>query len=182
MSSASINEILNFWFDELSRKDWFRKDEALDSTIASRFGTIYHQLRSGVPPSWLDTPEGILAAILVLDQFPRNMFRSDARCFATDVEALALAKQAISEGMDVKLNPKQRAFVYMPFQHSEDPEDQVRAVGLFSMLGNPLNLDFALRHKAIVDRFGRFPHRNFLLGRASSQDEEAFLAKPRSSF
>jgi len=182
MSSASINEILNFWFDELSRKDWFRKDEALDSTIASRFGTIYHQLRSGVPPSWLDTPEGILAAILVLDQFPRNMFRSDARCFATDAEALALAKQAISEGMDVKLNPKQRAFVYMPFQHSEDPEDHVRAVRLFSMLGNPLNLDFALRHKAIVDRFGRFPHRNFLLGRASSQDEEAFLAKPGSSF
>jgi len=84
--------------------------------------------------------------------------------------------------MDVKLNPKQRAFVYMPFQHSEDPEDHVRAVRLFSMLGNPLNLDFALRHKAIVDRFGRFPHRNFLLGRASSQDEEAFLAKPSSSF
>ena len=93
MNSASINEILNFWFDELSRKDWFRKDEALDSTIASRFGTIYHQLRSGVPPSWLDTPEGILAAILVLDQFPRNMFRSDARCFATDAEALAPSGQ-----------------------------------------------------------------------------------------
>ena len=177
MSSASINEILNFWFDELSRKDWFRKDEALDSTIASRFGTIYHELRSGLPPSWLDTPEGILAAILVLDQFPRNMFRSDARCFATDAEALALAKRAISEGMDVKLNPKQRAF-----QHSEDPDGQARAVALFSRLGNPLNLDFALGHKAIVDRFGRFPHRNFLLGRASSQDEEAFLAKPGSSF
>ena len=110
-----------------------------------------------MPPSWLDTPEGILAAILVLDQFPRNMFRSDARCFATDAEALALAKQAISEGMDVKLNPKQRAFVYLPFQHSEDPEDQARAVGLFSMLGNPLNLDFALRHKAIVDSFGEVP-------------------------
>jgi len=81
MSSASINEILNFWFDELSRKDWFRKDEALDSTIASRFGTIYHQLRSGVPPSWLDTPEGIVAAILVPDQFPRNMFRSRRALF-----------------------------------------------------------------------------------------------------
>ena len=81
MSSASIDEISNFWFGELSRKDWFRKDEALDSTIASRFGTIYHELCSGIPASWLDTPEGILAAILVLDQFPRNMFRSDARCF-----------------------------------------------------------------------------------------------------
>ena len=93
MGSAGIEEIVNFWFGELSPKDWFRKDEALDSTIASRFGTIYQQLRSRVPPSWLDTPEGILAAILVLDQFPRNMFRSDARCFATDAEALAPSGQ-----------------------------------------------------------------------------------------
>jgi uncharacterized protein (DUF924 family) len=181
MSSASNDEILNFWFGELSRKDWFRKDEALDSTIASRFGTIYHELCSGIPASWLDTPEGILAAILVLDQFPRNMFRSDARCFATDAEALALAKRAIAEGIDVKLTLKQRAFVYMPFQHSEDEDDQTRAVALFTMLGNPLNLDFALRHQAVVDRFGRFPHRNSLLGRVSTEEEQAFLAKPGSS-
>src|SRR6476620_9640536 len=164
MSSASIDEILNFWFGELSRKDWVRKDEALDSTIASRFGTIYHELRSGIPASWLDTPEGILAAILVLDQFPRNMFRADARCFATDAIALALAKRAIAEGVDAKLKPDQRSFLYMPFQHSEDEGDQASAVALFAMLGKPLELDFALRHQAVVDRFGRFPHRNALLG------------------
>ena len=120
MSSASIDEIVHFWFEELSRKDWFRKDEALDSTIASRFGAIYHELRAGVPASWLDTPEGVLAAILVLDQFPRNMFRGDARAFATDDAGLALAKQAIADGLDSKLTRDQRIFLYMPFQHSED--------------------------------------------------------------
>ena len=102
----------------------------------------------------------MLAAILVLDQFPRNMFRRDARCFVTDAPALALAKRAIAEGLDAKLRPEQRMFLYMPFQHAEDKDDQARAVALFTMLGNPLGLDFALRHQAIFDRFGRFPHRN----------------------
>ena len=171
MGSAGIEEIVNFWFGELSPKDWFRKDEALDSTIASRFGTTYHELRSGVPASWLDTPEGFLTAILVLDQFPRNMFRADARCFATDAIALALAKRAIAEGVDAKLKSDQRSFLYMPFQHSEDEGDQASAVALFAMLGKPLELDFALRHQAVVDRFGRFPHRNALLGRASTEEE-----------
>ena len=182
MSSASIDEILSFWFEELSPKDWYRKDEALDGTIASRFGTIYHELRSGVPASWLDTPEGFLAAILVLDQFPRNMFRDDARAFATDAAALALAKRGIAEGVDAKLKPEQRSFLYMPFQHSEDADDQARAVALYCMLGNPLHLDFALRHQAIVDRFGRFPHRNAILARPSTEEEQAFLTEPGSSF
>jgi uncharacterized protein (DUF924 family) len=182
MGSAGIDEIVNFWFGELSPKDWFRKDEALDSTIASRFGTTYHELRSGVPASWLDTPEGFLAAILVLDQFPRNMFRADARCFATDAIALALAKRAIAEGVDAKLKSDQRSFLYMPFQHSEEEGDQASAVALFAMLGKPLELDFALRHQAVVDRFGRFPHRNALLGRATTEEEQTFLAGPDSSF
>ncbi len=102
----------------------------------------------------------MLAAILVLDQFPRNMFRRDARYFVTDAPALALAKRAIAEGLDAKLRPEQRMFLYMPFQHAEDKDDQARAVALVTMLGNPLGLDFALRHQAIFDRFGRFPHRN----------------------
>lgn len=182
MSSASIDDIIRFWFEELSPKDWFRKDEAIDATIAARFGATYQELRTSVPPAWLDTPEGFLAAILVLDQFPRNMFRGDARAFATDAEALALAKQAIAEGIAAKLGPKQRAFIYMPLQHSEDKADQARSVALFTMLGNPLNLDFALRHQAVVDRFGRFPHRNAILGRPSTEEEEAFLAGPGPSF
>jgi uncharacterized protein (DUF924 family) len=182
MSSASIDEILNFWFSKLSPKDWFRKDGALDSTIASRFGPSYYELRAGIPAAWLETPEGVLAAIIVLDQFPRNMFRGDARCFATDAEALELAKQAIAEGMDLRLTPNQRIFLYMPFQHSENKEDQAHAIRLYTKLGKPLNLDFALRHQAVVDRFGRFPHRNALLGRTSTEEEQAFLAEPGSSF
>ena len=140
MSSASIDEILHFWFEELSRKDWFRKDEALDSTIASRFGAIYHELRDGVPAAWLDTPEGVLAAILVLDQFPRNMFRGDARAFATDEVSLELAKRAIADGFDEKLTRDQRVFLYMPFQHSEDRDDQARAIALYAMLGKPISI------------------------------------------
>jgi uncharacterized protein (DUF924 family) len=182
MSSASIDEIVNFWFEELSRKDWFRKDEALDSTIASRFGSIYQELRAGVPEAWLDTPEGFLAAILVLDQFPRNIFRGDARSFATDKAGLALAKRAIDEGLDERLTRDQRVFLYMPFQHSEDKDDQARGIALYAMLGKPSNLDFALRHQAVVDRFDRFPHRNAILGRSSTEEEQIFLGQPGSSF
>jgi uncharacterized protein (DUF924 family) len=182
MGSAGIDEIIRFWFEELLPKDWFRKDEAVDGTIASRFGVTYHELRSGVPASWLDKPEGFLAAILVLDQFPRNMFREEARAFATDQPALALAKRAIAEGVAAKLSPDQRSFIYVPFQHSEDKADQARSVALFTVLGQPLGLDFALRHQAIIDRFGRFPHRNAVLGRASTEEEQAFLAEPGSSF
>jgi uncharacterized protein (DUF924 family) len=110
------------------------------------------------------------------------MFRRDARAFATDEPALALAKRAIAEGVDAKLTPEQRAFIYVPFQHSEDKADQARSVALFTALGQPLGLDFALRHQAIIDRFGRFPHRNAILGRASTQEELTFLAEPGSSF
>ena len=112
MSSASIGEIIRFWFEELESKAWFRKDEALDGTIASRFGATYRELHSGIPTSWVATPEGFLAAILVLDQFPRNMFRGDARAFATDAAALALTKRALAEGVDARLKPEQRSFIY----------------------------------------------------------------------
>jgi uncharacterized protein (DUF924 family) len=110
------------------------------------------------------------------------MFRGDPRAFATDAEALALSKRAIAEGVDMQLVPEQRAFLYLPFQHTEDAADQARSVELFTALGIPSNLDFALRHKAIIDRFGRFPHRNAVLGRASTEQEAAFLTQPGSSF
>ena len=110
------------------------------------------------------------------------MFRDNRRAFLTDPAALALAKEAIAKGYDMKLPPEQRAFVYMPFQHSEEPEDQARSIELFTKLGNPLNLDFALRHQAIIERFGRFPHRNELLGRKSTPEELAFMQEPGSSF
>jgi uncharacterized protein (DUF924 family) len=182
MGAVCIDEIIRFWFEELQPKDWFRTDESVDGTIASRFGATYQDLRLGVPAFWLDTPEGFLAATLLLDQFPRNMFRGEARAFATDELALALAKRAIAEGIDIKLSPEQRSFIYLPFQHSEDKADQARSVALFTALGQPLGHDFALRHQAIIDRFGRFPHRNAILGRKSTQEELMFLAEPGSSF
>ncbi len=182
MGAAGINDVLHFWFEELDPKDWWRKDDALDAKIVSRFKPTYDVLREGVPASWLESPEGMLAAILVLDQFPRNMFRDDPRAFATDAGALELAKRAIADGMDTKLEPRERAFIYLPFQHVEDRADQARSVELFTALGEKLNLDFAMRHKAIIDRFGRFPHRNAVLGRASTAEEEEFLKQPGSSF
>ena len=180
--AASIDAIIRFWFEELEPRDWYRRDADIDAAIVERFGAVYERLGSGVPADWLETPRGYLAAIIVLDQFPRNMFRGDARSFATDSRALALAKTAIAKGLDAELPPQQRAFVYLPFQHSEKAADQARSVELFTALGNPLNLDFALRHQTVVDRFGRFPHRNETLGRASTEEERMFLETSASPF
>jgi uncharacterized protein (DUF924 family) len=182
MSIADPDEILRFWFEELSPKDWFRKDPELDARIAARFGSTHEALSRKIPEDWLGRPEGCLAAIIVLDQFCRNMFRETPRAFATDAAALALSKRAIAKGFDMTLDPDRRAFLYMPFQHSENPADQARSVELFTALDKPVELDFARRHKAIIDRFGRFPHRNAILGRASTEEESAFLLEPGSSF
>jgi uncharacterized protein (DUF924 family) len=177
-----IDAILRYWFEELSPKNWFKVDEARDAEIERRFRRTYEELTAGVPQSWLAEPEGYLAAILVLDQFPRNMFRGTPRAFATDDVALTLAKRAIAQGKDMLVPPERRAFIYLPFQHAEDEADQARSVELFTALGNQLNLDFALRHKEIIDRFGRFPHRNKILGRKSTDKEQEFLKQPGSSF
>jgi uncharacterized protein (DUF924 family) len=182
MSAGIVDEIVAFWFETLKPEDWYRKNPAIDAAITERFGATYEALKTGVPPDWLAEPKGMLAAIIVLDQFPRNMFRDDARAFATDQAALALAKRAISEGTDMRLAPEQRAFIYLPFQHAETRDDQARSIELFTALGNPNNLDFALRHQAIIACFGRFPHRNSVLGRASTAEELAFLQEPGSSF
>lgn len=177
-----IDAILDFWFEELTPEDWFKADAARDAEITQLFRQVYEQLATGVPQSWLTEPEGYLAAIIVLDQFPRNIFRGTPRAFATDDAALILAKRAIAEGKDMLLPPERRAFVYLPFQHVEDAADQARSVELFTALGNELNLDYAIRHKEIIDRFGRFPHRNEILGRKSTAEEIEFLKQPGSSF
>jgi len=179
---AAPEDVVGFWFHELSPKDWYGAPASVDAEITTRFGETYEVLKDEVPPDWLESPQGFLAAILVLDQFPRNMFRGSAQAFATDAQALALSKRAIAEGIDRQLPPEQRCFVYIPFQHSEDLADQTRSLELFTALGNPENLDFAIRHEAIIARFGRFPHRNASLGRSSTPEEEAFLKQPGSSF
>ena len=182
MTAIQPRDVIGFWFETLSPEDWYRAPPHVDAEVTARFGELYETLRETVPQDWLQTPGGRLAAILVLDQFPRNMFRGTPQAFATDAKALALAKDAIAAGADLALPPEQRAFLYMPFQHTEDLKDQRRSVALYESLGNANNLDFAVRHYEAIARFGRFPHRNAILGRASTPEEMAFLQEPGSSF
>jgi uncharacterized protein (DUF924 family) len=171
-------QVLLFWFRELTPEQWWKRNEEVDRKIKSRFATLHERLAASVPDSWVSTPHARLAAIIVLDQFSRNLFRADPRAFAQDADALRLAEDTISRGDDMKLEPEQRAFVYMPFQHSEDVRIQARSVELFKALGEAEQLDFAIKHKEIIDRFGRFPHRNCVLGRPSTPEETEFLKAP----
>ncbi len=180
--SNDIEEVLDFWFGELRPEQWFKRDPVVDNAVRRRFKTLHERIARLEGKSWGDTPERSLAAVIVLDQLSRNLFRDDARAFASDHAALALAKAAIERGFDRRLDGQRRVFLYMPFQHSEEPEEQARSVELFSTLDDPHSLRFAERHKQIVDRFGRFPHRNRILGRVSSPEELAFLDEPDSSF
>lgn len=177
-----VAKILGFWFEELEPRQWFEKDAAVDETIRTRFAQLFGRLKSSVPLRWRATPRGALATVIALDQFPRNLFRDDARAFQTDPQALGISRFAIEQGLDRRLNLAQRQFLYMPFQHSEDPAIQATSVELFSRLGDPQALDFAKRHKDIIDRFGRFPHRNLVLGRQSTPEERQFLESPGLKF
>lgn len=159
-------------------EQWWQRDGAVDGEITSRFSALYKGLADKVPQAWLASPRGALAAVIVLDQFPRNMFRDNPRSFETDAMALEIASDTIMAGGDVMLSRQERSFFYMPFQHSEEREVQARSLILFKMLDDPDQLDFARKHKEIIDRFGRFPHRNKVLGRVSTPREEEFLEKP----
>jgi len=178
MQSDWAAQVLRYWFEELDPDAWFRKDENVDATIRERFGTLYDQLAQ-LRPEQLTTPLECIAAVIVLDQFPRNMFRGSPRAFATDALALSIAQHAIAAGLDRQLAQQQRLFLYMPFQHSEDRAVQARSIELFTQLGLADNLGYAHRHKDIIDRFGRFPHRNVVLGRRSTTDELQFIATHR---
>jgi uncharacterized protein (DUF924 family) len=180
MSNAS--SILHFWFEELTPKQHFVKDAALDETIRTRFGTTLEAAARCEMFAWRATPEGRLSEIIVLDQFSRNVYRDTPRAFAQDALALVLAQELVASAQDRSLPEVQRVFAYMPYMHSESALVHTQAVALFTQLGNENNLDFELRHKAIIDRFGRYPHRNAILGRTSSAEELAFLAEPGSSF
>lgn len=175
-------DILHFWFEELTARQHFVKDAALDDTIRSRFGATLEAAARCELFAWRATPEGRLAEIVVLDQFSRNVYRDTPSAFAQDALALALAQELVASGLDGILPTAQRVFAYMPYMHSESALVHTQAVALFSQPGMEDNLDFELRHKAIIDRFGRFPHRNAILGRTSSAQELAFLREPGSSF
>jgi uncharacterized protein (DUF924 family) len=171
-------QVLHYWFEELQPQAWFRKDERVDATIRERFGALHAELER-IRPEQLTTPLESIAAVIVLDQFPRNVFRGSPRAFATDALALAIAQHAIANGLDLQLTQQQRLFLYMPFQHSEARAVQARSIELFGQLGIADNLDYARRHKDIIDRFGRFPHRNEVLGRRLTTEELQFVATHR---
>ena len=177
-----FQEILKFWFEELEPAQWWKKDENLDRMIVERFSEIHRRVARCELFEWRMMARGRLAEIIVLDQFSRNMFRGSPLSFACDPLALALSQEAITAGADKLLSQTERSFLYMPFMHSESLKIHEIAVELFRQNGNPNNLDFELRHKAIIERFGRYPHRNDILGRPSTEEEIEFLKQPGSGF
>lgn len=174
--------ILHFWFTELTPKQHFAKDAALDEAIRTRFGATLEAAARCELFAWRATPEGRLAEVLVLDQFSRNVYRDTPRAFAQDALALGLAQELVANGQDRSLPLAQRSFAYMPYMHSESALIHEQAVALFSQPGMEGILHFERLHKAIIDRFGRYPHRNAILGRSSTAEELAFLGGPGSSF
>jgi uncharacterized protein (DUF924 family) len=174
--------ILHFWFTELTPKQHFAKDAALDEAIRARFGATLEAAAKCELFAWRATPEGRLAEVLVLDQFSRNVYRDTPRAFAQDALALALAQELVAIGQDRNLPLAQRSFAYMPYMHSESALAHAQAVTLFAQPGMEDTLRFELKHKAIIDRFGRYPHRNTIFGRESTPDELVFLSEPGSSF
>ena len=181
-SIASAAEVLGFWFDELDGARRFAKDPVLDARIADRYRATLNAAIRGELFLWRDTPAGRLAEIVVLDQFSRNIWRDTPAAFAQDPQALTLAQELVARGEARSLAPEQRAFAYMPYMHSESGPIHEQAVRLFSEPGLEYSLDYELRHQAIIARFGRYPHRNAILGRSSTPEEIAFLAEPGSSF
>jgi uncharacterized protein (DUF924 family) len=178
---AWVGEVLRYWFEELTETLWFNASRAVDDQIHERFLELHDELAAGRILA-VTTPRGLLSAVIVLDQFSRNLFRGTPRAYAADPLARRLASTAINQGYDRDMTIPQKQFFYLPFQHSEDPQDQVRSLALFEKLGNESWTRYALAHKSIIDRFGRFPHRNEILGRQSSAEELAALEEPMGSF
>ncbi len=177
-----VDEVLAFWFSERVEPLWFSSDRMLDAELRERFGALVAAAGEGALDDWLETPEGALALVILLDQFPRNIYRGTAAAFAADAKARVVADRALALGHDHQVEPARRMFFYLPFEHSEQLADQERSLALFTALGDPELLDYAVRHHEIIVRFGRFPHRNAVLGRPSTAQEQAFLTQPGSAF
>ena len=175
-------EILTFWFEEIEPAKWWVKDDAFDQSIRARFAEVHARATRCELFAWRTQPRGRLAEIIVLDQFSRNMYRGSPAAFASDPLALALAQEAIAAGAEDALDPVERSFLYLPFMHSESPAIHAIALELYRKNGIQSNLDFEIRHKNIIERFGRYPHRNAILGRASTAEEIEFLKQPGSGF
>jgi len=171
---ATAAEVVSFWA-EAGHDRWFNKDDAFDAEIRRRFLAAHEAAAAGQLAAWEAMPQGALALLILLDQFPRNMFRGSARAFATDPQARAITAAALLRGFDGQVPATLRAFFYLPFEHSEDLADQDRGVALYTAAGDTDGLKWAKIHHDIIARFGRFPHRNAVLGRATTAEEQAFL-------
>ena len=168
-------DIIDFWFSEEVRKLWFNSTPEFDATLRTRYQSTWEQAGRGELDDWMQSPEGCLALVILLDQFPLNMFRGEGRCFSTEAKSREVARAAIEQGFDEQIAIEQRAFLYMPFMHSESLADQQYALQLFDQPGLEGNLRFAHHHHGIVEKFGRFPHRNEMLGRESTPEEVEYL-------
>jgi uncharacterized protein (DUF924 family) len=176
-----VGEVIRFWFEEMGKTHWFTKSDDVDAQIRDRFLTLHERLveHDGLGVA---EPRPILAAVIVLDQFSRNLFRGDARAFAADSIARRLSRGIIEQGYDTAMSRQERYFLYLPFEHSEDCEDQALSLKLITCLGNEEWIRYATAHKRIIERFGRFPYRNAALNRDSTADEIEFLNKPSGRF
>jgi uncharacterized protein (DUF924 family) len=175
-------EVLRFWFEETAPKQWWAAEADFDRLIAERFGDLHRRTAQAEQFAWRQDPRGRLAEVLILDQFSRNIYRNSPLAFAQDPMALVLAQEAIASRSDQTLSPLERSFLYLPFMHSESKVIHVQAELLYRANGIADNYDYELRHKAIIDRFGRYPHRNAILGRPSTDMEVEFLRQPGSRF
>lgn len=187
----SYGEVLDFWFgpldadgqaDEAHRRRWFMRDEAFDEELRRRFGALHEEISKGGHAEWLREDLGCVAAVVVLDQLSRNLFRGSPRAFAQDAHALQIATEALDRSVHRRVGRDPRSFLFMPFMHAEDLGAQQRCVALFTEHGDENALRYAVAHRDIIARFGRFPHRNAILGRSSSPEEIEFLKQPGSSF
>ncbi len=178
----TYQNLLDFWFKQIDKSFWFKKDEAFDQQLRDEFLSLHQAAMANELYSWRQSIEGRLAEIILLDQFSRNMFRDTAKAFASDPLSLCLAQEAVAQDLDQSLQPRQKAFLYMPYMHSESILIHQQAVKLFSQAGLEDNLKYEKAHQAIIEQFGRYPHRNKILGRQSTAEELEFLTQAGSSF
>lgn len=174
--------VLSFWFSPAAQKHWFARSEAFDAQVREELGPLHERARKKELEAWRNDPEGALAMVILFDQVPRNLHRNSAQAFATDGLALEVAREAIARGFDQAVDAARRFFYYLPFEHAEDAAVQAESVRLIEGLGNAYYTQYAIKHREIIDRFGRFPHRNAVLGRTSTPEEIEFLKTPGSSF
>ena len=182
IENRDLRQVLDYWLVQIGPEQWFSRDDALDTEIRDKFSDLHLRAVAGELAHWRGTPEGCLGEIILLDQFSRNLYRNDPRAYAADARAREIMTLALARGFDEGMSKDERRFLYMPLQHSEDVDDQARSVELFRSLEDGDTFKYTLRHQEIIDRFGRFPHRNTDLGRTSTAEEIGFLQEPGSSF